>query len=379
MSYVVLETNLNNKNSCVNNRSTVRLMRKRFRSVGWLLTILVLLAGCGPTSAAPQPTLMPLLPQATRTPRQGPPPTVVVQNSDAELKGRILFVRAGDVWLWQGSKGSAIIDSGHAFQPAWSPDGSRIAYINRTESASDLLVMDVEGGEPLWLTNDGSNSSRYSYERIYSSIWAFYPAWSPDGSEIAFVSQAGPPYGSPAAEYRLTLYVIAANNPGGRIQFYANDRGHVGDLAYAPDGDTIVFSFAPVNTDPPLLYRIQRATGQAEPFPNIPEYSNDPAFSPDGRWLAFTAPSPQGTDAFVVPADGGEPIQLTTLGGVRAPTFSPDGSQLAFLALAPGSTSFELWVADLATNANQQLVAQSPRQITNDMRIDADSGLSWAR
>jgi TolB protein len=294
------------------------------------------------------------------------------------LPGRLLFVQDGNIWLWQESSGSALTSTGDAFQPAWSPDGTRIAYIQRAESFSDLLVMPASGGEPLRLTDGGSPSPLHSYERIYESMWAFYPAWSPDSAEIAFASQAGPPYGAPAAEYRISLFVAPSDSAGGRQQLYADDAGHIGRLAYAPDAATIVFAFAPSGEDPPQLYRYNRASGAAEPLPGAPEQGYDPAFSPDGRWLAFAVRGEDGTDLFAMPTGGGAPLRLTSLGGARGPAFSPDGKLLAFLAISPGSNSFDLWVTDLETGADGLLRAGSPRQITRDMRIDADSGLSWA-
>lgn len=346
--------------------------------MGWLIALIWLLAGCGPGVAAPpQPALLPLQPRSTATRPGSAAPTVAAMSGD--LPGRLLFVRGGDLWLWQGANGSALTSSGDAFQPAFSPDGTRIAYIQRVESSSDLLVMPASGGEPVRLTAAGSSSPLHSYERIYQSLWVFYPAWSPDGAELAFASQAAPPYGSPAAEYRFSLFVAPSGGTGGQQQLYADAMGHVGRMAYAPDGATIVFAFAPVGEDAPRLYRYSRATGTAEPLPSVPEGSYDPAFSPDGRWLAFAARGGGRTDIFAMPAGGGTPIRLTSLGGARAPAFAPDGHLLAFLAITPGSNSFELWVADLEAGADGLPHAGPPRQVTCDMHIDADSGLSWSR
>ena len=352
---------------------------------GLLLGILlVLLYGCGPGAAStPQPAL-PLQPRPTGVPGADPPLTVVADG--LALPGRLLFVVDGDLWLWQGQHGSALTSSGDAYQPAWSPDGSRIAYIRREESASDLMLMPAAGGEPVQLTNNGSGEPLHSYERIYASVWAFYPAWSPDGAEIAFASQAAPPFGSPAAEYRVTLYSVPVAG-GAQQQLYADDEGHVGRLAYAPDGGSIAVAYTPASDGAAQIRRYVRSENAAALLPGVPEQSYDPAFSPDGRWLAFAARDPlTGSggvggriDLFAIPTAGGAPARLTSLGGARAPTFSPDGKLLAFLAIMPGAANFDLWVVDLQIGADGALHVSDPRQITHDLRIDADSGLSWSR
>jgi TolB protein len=300
-------------------------------------------------------------------------PSVVAEG--AALPGRLLFAQGGDIWLWQGTSGHALTSAGDAFQPAWSPDGTRIAYVQRGESYSDLLVMSAAGGEPVRLTSDGSSDPPHSYERIYDTVWAFYPAFAPDGSEIAFVSQYGPAAGSPAADYHLALYTINATG-GAKTQVYADDSGHVGRLAFTPDGAAIVFAFAPAGPRAPQLYRYNGADGSAAPLPGVPEQSYDPAFSPDGRWLAFATRASDRTDLFVLPASGGTPTRITSLGSARAPTFSPDGKQLAFLAIKPGANRFDLWVIDIQPS-DGALHPGQPRQLTHDLGIDADSGVAW--
>jgi TolB protein len=344
------------------------------------------MAGCAPAAATatPTPALGPLPTSPTARP-DGPAPTVAAQGQ--ALPGRLLFVQNGNLWLWQGESGRQLTSSGDAFQPAWAPDGQRIAYIQRVTSFSDLLVMPAdssstnagEAGEPVQLTQDGPDSSVYSYERVYASTWAFYPAWSPDGATIAFASQAGPPAGSPAAEYRISLFATPAQPGGERTQLYADESGHVGRLAYAPDGQSIAFAFGPTSEEPPTIYRYALDSGSATPFPGAPPQSYDPAWAPDGRWLAFAARKDGLTDVFAVRSAGGAPVQLTKLGAARAPAFSPDGKQLAFLAIAPGSNSFDLWVLDLETSADGTLAPGQPRQITQGMALDADSGVAWGR
>src|SRR5262245_50618044 len=111
-----------------------------------LLGILMFLLGCGPTASVeptPQSALAPIAPApaaptAAGAPLPEPAPTVVAPGET--LPGRLLFVQGGNLWLWQGESGREITSTGDAFQPAWSPDGERIAYVRRDTSYSDLVI-----------------------------------------------------------------------------------------------------------------------------------------------------------------------------------------------------------------------------------------------
>jgi TolB protein len=350
---------------------------RRLAAMCFALAALLLLTACGPAgSPAPESPTAGVLPLGEPTPRPaGPAPTVVSEG--AGLPGRLLFVRSGDLWLWQGEHGSQLTAGGDAYQPAWSPGGERIAYIKRGESYSDLMLMPAAGGEALQLTQNGSSEPPTSFERIYDVVWAFYPAFSPDGAELAFVSQYGPPFGSPATDYHLALFSAPAGAGGNRTLLYADDAGHVGRLAYAPDGATIVFAFGPAGAGIPQLYRYDTVAAAAAPIPEAPEQSYDPVFSPDGQWLVFAARDGSATDLFAMPAAGGAPVRLTTLGAARAPAFSPDGSLVAFLAVAPGENSFDLWVAEVRADS-AGIALGEPRRVTEGMGIDVDSGLAWS-
>jgi TolB protein len=105
----------------------------------------------------------------------------------------------------------------------------------------------------------------------------------------------------------------------------------------------------------------------------------DPSWSPDGAWLAFAGHDGYATEIFVVRPDGTAVTRLTSDGQLaRSPAWSPDGKQLAFLTNRTGW--FEVWVVDVqADPSSGALTASAPRQATQDMHVDAASGLSWGR
>lgn len=331
------------------------------------------LAACADSAAvATRPTLA--LPT-----RQAPPPTTGPAQSlgGASLPGRLLFVQAGTIWLWQGDTGQPLIAGGNAVQPAFSRDGARIAYVERGASYSDVMVADAAGAHLAQLTANGSRNPPGSAARIYESTWAFYPAFTPDGAAVVYAGQAAPPAGDPAAELNMSLFSTAASEGGVSQQIVADDGGQIGRSALASDG-SIVYARAATDQGGALqLYRYAPTAGAA-PIDGAPAPSYDPALSPDGRWLAFAARQGGSTDIWLLPTGGGTALRVTSAGSARAPCFSPDGSRLAFVAIAPGNHGFDLWSLDLAPDASGTPQPGQPRQITLGMNLDADSGIAWA-
>lgn len=346
-----------------------------------LVLVLLLLIGCRATDdvgdmAPPTDIFDP----ATSGEQLAQPTTMV---SGEKLPGRLLFVQNGTIWLWQGQQGAPLLGDGTAWQPAWSPNGTRIAYVNRGESYSDIILADAQGITLEQLTTNESSQVSRSHERIYESQWAFYPTWSPDNTDITIVAQFGPPTGSPAFEYNLSLYTLPVAG-GVRRQIYAEDNVHVGTMVYTADSSSIIYTRTEASAEgQQQLYRLDLVAGSNEPLPGAPTLSYDPAISSDGNWVVFAARDEDRTDIWVLPENAASdsepaPQRLTSLGMARSPAFSPDGQLLAFLAVPEGQNGFELWVADLSRDANGTPTVGTPRQITQNMRLDVDSGLSWA-
>jgi Tol biopolymer transport system component len=157
----------------------------------------------------------------------------------------------------------------NAGQPAWSPDGSRIAYISLADPRPDIYTMQADGSDQRRLTSDAEEDVD--------------PAWSPDGGQIAFTSRR---------TGRSQIYVM--DDDGQNQRRLASDRWSDQQPAWSPDGTEILFtSFR--NRDP-LLRGIGNAdivvasasgTGVRN-LTRSPAWEGDPAWSPDGKAIAFS-------------------------------------------------------------------------------------------
>jgi hypothetical protein len=202
-----------------------------------------------------------------------------------------------------------------AGEPAWSPDGKRIAYVvqgfhedDRTDR-SDIWVMDSDGSDPRQLT-DGPGSS-----------WS--PAWSPDGTEIAFSK------GDPS-----NLYVIGADGSGLRRVTTLTAAESASDPSWSPDGSRIVFS--PSGEFEKDLYVVNTDGTDEALLLHMPRWQIQPAWSPDGRTILFTSSDPDGADfgIYTVGADGTNPLRLTAEPPAQSAAWSPDGRRIAFIGTA---------------------------------------------
>jgi len=200
------------------------------------------------------------------------------------------------------------------YEPAWSPDGTRIAFTSEKQYIATIWAMDA----------DGSNQTKLTYGYTHSS------AWSPDSTKIFFIGSGGAYAG---------IYVIDSDGNNQRSLLDIADGYKY--LACSPDGTKIAFaSLSSGNAD----IWVMDADGSNQI--NITNSASDdysPSWSSDGTKIAFESEQQGNADIWVMDADGSNQINITNSAtGDYDPAWSPDGTKIAFVS-EPESRSFIEW------------------------------------
>jgi Tol biopolymer transport system component len=232
---------------------------------------------------------------------------------------QIAFVREGDIYIVNSDgTGTTRLTSNSApdVNPAWSPDGERIAFASDRDGNREIYVMNADGTQVVRLTNNAAAD--------------YLPAWSPDGKLIAFVSER---------DGNAEIYVMNADGTNPR-RLTGNDAIDT-EPAWSPDGRKIAFrSGRSFNFYDPgwsvgngNLY-VMNADGSgitqltSNAYPDM-----QPAWSPDGATIAFRSGDGNGLhDIYSMKPDGTDKKRLTvdTNYDRNNPSWSPNGGSIAF-------------------------------------------------
>jgi Tol biopolymer transport system component len=186
------------------------------------------------------------------------------------------------------------------WEPAWSPDGQRIAFVSSRDNRDwEIYSMRLDGSEVEFLSDCGSLDPEWLK-------WG--PAWSPVDGRIAFVVQ----YDKARQEDRGQSDIWIMNADGTECQPLTENGAGAGVMnkrpAWSPDGRQLAFVSNQAGEFE--LYLMDVATQRQRKIPSAPVGANYPDWSADGRWLVFSLSRPY--TIMVMTVDGSFQKALTT-------------------------------------------------------------------
>ncbi len=204
---------------------------------------------------------------------------------------------------------SALASPEPIISPSWSPNGSQLAYVSFESRKPVIYAHDVASGKRRLLANfRGSNSA---------------PAWSPDGNQlVATLSRDG---GS-------QLYAIAA--AGGEPRRLTQSASIDTEPAFSPDGRFIYF--VSDRGGSPQIYRMGASGSNVERVTFTGSYNISPAISPDGRWLAYISRIGGAFKLHVMELGKGTAVAITDTNGDESPSFAPNSRLIVYATQQQG-------------------------------------------
>jgi len=229
-------------------------------------------------------------------------------------------------------------------RPRFSPDGRSVAFDRYTPVTleHDIHVVPTGGGAPIRVTT-------------VRSAGLHGLAWSEDGRDIVF-----------ASELRGNIQLFRASLAGGDAPRWIEAAGYeVSSPSVALHGHRMAFTLAYQNVD---IWRISGPIRPTAPSPPEKLIASDrasysPQYSPDGRRIAFISNRSGSCEVWVANADGSKPARLTSIGGTSAgsPAWSPDGRRIAFDRRQLGEGTFDIFVVPAEGG--------KPIQFTTDLTV----------
>lgn len=235
-----------------------------------------------------------------------------------DLGGQSLVVLQGDLRLAAHRMSDFIYEKLTGEKGIFS---TRIAYVTKTAQRYTLWVADSDG--------EGAQSALASPEPIIS------PSWSPNGSQLAYVS------------FESRKPVIYAHDVStGKRRLLANFKGSNSAPAWSPDGRQLVATLSREGGS--QIYAIPLSGGEPKRLTQSSSIDTEPAYSPDGRFIYFVSDRGGAPQIYRMSPLGGNPERVTFTGGYNiSPAISPDGRWLAYVSRVNGG--FKLHLMELGS------------------------------
>jgi TolB protein len=205
--------------------------------------------------------------------------------------------------------------------------GTKIAYSSRRGASKEIYIMDFDGNDPRPFSRSGAIN--------------LFPAWAPDNSKLAFMSDR-----TSKGKWEIYIYSFV---DGSRLTFPMFNT-FATTPAISPDGEHIIFALRTPRGDTDLF--VSRLDGaERRNITNNPAIDQSPTWSPSGKQVAF-ASDREGSknQIYICDADGANVRRILTEGGdADAPSWSPDGRYIAFHWRPHYGDNYDIYLAEASS------------------------------
>jgi TolB protein len=288
----------------------------------------------------------------------------------ASLPGRLAIqIASGGPIYVVNADGQGLRQVTYGLDPAWSPDGKRLAVARLEGEQRGVYVVNVDaGGEEL----------------LYGWSQLRWPAWSPDGGTLVFSRQIGGKEDRRICFPRYGCFTL----PG--TPYWRLGAVEVADRSFRDLPDDLISRSPAFKPDGSILYvgvrGLQTSTlsGNSSGLLRPESNASSPAVSPDGTRIVYMLRFNNRSDLYLTTADGANSVQLTRTSALEpraahnvAPAWSPDGRYIAFLSDRDGV--WRLYIMNADGSDQRPFLAEALAGLTLHYDFADERSIAWGK